>query len=56
MELAATSEMDLVVSSTPKEGQDHLLISASLMKPLGEMGAHVRLDTSTGDGTNRPRR
>ena len=49
VELAATCEMDLFVSWTPKDGQDHLLISASLMKLLGEMGAHVKLDTWTGD-------
>ncbi|NGY63639.1 DUF4279 domain-containing protein [Lentzea sp. NEAU-D13] len=48
VELAATCEMDLFVSWTPKDGQDHLLISANLMKLLGEMGAHVKLDTWTG--------
>lgn len=49
VELAATCETDLLVSWTPKEGQDGVLISANLIKLLGEIGAHIAMDTYTDD-------
>lgn len=49
MELAATCDIDLFVSWTPKAGQDGVLISANLIKLLGEVGAHIAMDTYTDD-------
>ena len=46
--VAARSDVDLFVSWTPKDGQDSVCLGPDLIRVLGELGAHVVMDTHTG--------
>ncbi|MFJ5985294.1 hypothetical protein [Lentzea sp. NPDC092896] len=48
LEVAARCEVDLFVSWSPKEGQDSVCLGPDLIRSLGELGAHVVMDTLTG--------
>ncbi|WP_433270938.1 hypothetical protein ACQPZF_11160 [Actinosynnema sp. CS-041913] len=43
--LAATAPIDLMVSWSPKDGQDGLVLEAELVALLAECGAYVAMDT-----------
>lgn len=47
-ELAPTCRIWLFTSWTPKVGQDHAVLSPTLIKLLGRIGADVTIDTWTG--------
>ncbi|MFD4637273.1 hypothetical protein ACFWN2_08165 [Lentzea sp. NPDC058436] len=47
-QVAAKCEIDLFVSWTPKDGQDSVCLGPDLIRVLGELGAHVVMDTHTG--------
>lgn len=42
-------DVDLHVSWTPRLGQDGILLSANLVRLLGELGAYIKMDTYTDD-------
>ncbi|MFJ8959722.1 hypothetical protein ACIRG5_10050 [Lentzea sp. NPDC102401] len=48
VQVAAGCDVDLFVSWSPKDGQDSVCLGPDLIKLLGELGAHVVMDTHTG--------
>ncbi|SFQ96173.1 hypothetical protein SAMN04488564_101217 [Lentzea waywayandensis] len=48
VQVAARCDVDLFVSWSPKEGQDSVCLGPDLIRLLGELGAHVVMDTHTG--------
>jgi hypothetical protein len=48
VQVAARCAVDLFVSWSPKPGQDSVCLGPDLIRLLGELGAHVVMDTSTG--------
>jgi hypothetical protein len=47
-QVAARCAVDLFVSWSPKPGQDSVCLGPDLIRLLGELGAHVVMDTHTG--------
>ncbi|MDX8140627.1 hypothetical protein SK854_00775 [Lentzea sp. BCCO 10_0061] len=47
VQVAARCDVDLFVSWSPKPGQDSVCLGPGLIELLGELGAHVVMDTLT---------